>query len=271
VIVNRAEESTGILRLEEMSATEVSDYLFSKDMAMLPVGCVEVNGPHLPLGTDTFIVLAICQLIAVQTQAVILPPIWYTPADTTNELPATISVDWFSASEYVKGVCKGVVANGFHRLLVINVHGRSNLWLPQVVAEVFAETEVPVFYVDAATCLGPTLDQEVFGQAHNHYKVNALLLAALALLDRSDLVAATSFDTQEVDKPDSLTGLLSLGHVGYYYNRLEEHVAPRGDASIEQGMAYLKMVSERLVSSFEHLDEYTAHLASNPRRRKKRK
>ena len=46
---------------------------------LVPSGCIEYHGPHLPLGVDTLIVEALCQRVAGRVNAVVAPPFWYGP------------------------------------------------------------------------------------------------------------------------------------------------------------------------------------------------
>ncbi len=40
--------------LQEISWTDVEEYLESNDMVIIPLGSTEQHGPHLPLGTDFY-------------------------------------------------------------------------------------------------------------------------------------------------------------------------------------------------------------------------
>ena len=42
------------LVLQEMSWTDVRDYLKANDMVIIPLGSTEQHGPHMPLGTDYY-------------------------------------------------------------------------------------------------------------------------------------------------------------------------------------------------------------------------
>jgi creatinine amidohydrolase len=46
---------TGIPLFEEMSWKDVERLLKQTDVCIVPIGAIEQHGPHLPLGTDTYI------------------------------------------------------------------------------------------------------------------------------------------------------------------------------------------------------------------------
>jgi creatinine amidohydrolase len=52
--------------LEEMSWPEVKEVLKETDLALLPVGCTEEHGLHLPLNVDTACVRYISEKVADQ-------------------------------------------------------------------------------------------------------------------------------------------------------------------------------------------------------------
>ena len=61
------------LVLQEMSWTDVRDYLKTSDMVIIPLGSIEQHGPHLPLGTDYYEATGISKLISSRTGVVVAP------------------------------------------------------------------------------------------------------------------------------------------------------------------------------------------------------
>jgi len=255
--------------MEALNAINLRHYINEGTPVLLPVGSMEVHGPHLPIGTDVYIVQAICRLIAQRTTIIEMPPVWYSLTDTTNELQGTLNVPRDVVAEYVKAICLSLIENGFTRIIVLNIHGRNNLFLPAVASEVFLETDIPVLYIDPYTCFMGDLDEAVLGKVHNHKKEATLLLAALDILGKKELLSLSGIETVEVEKPDSLKRLLSSGQVGYYYNRDEQHISPRADLSLENGLTYLNQVADRLVPLLSDLDAYSSYVRDNPRKRKR--
>lgn len=255
--------------MDALNATVLRQYIKAGVPVLLPVGSMEVHGPHLPLGTDVYIVQALCRLIARRTPVIEMPPVWYALTDTTNELQGTLNVPLEVAAAYVKSICLSLIENNFTRIVVLNIHGRNNLYLPAVASEVFLESDVPVLYIDPYTAFMKELDEAVLGKIHNHKKETTLLLAALDILGKKDLLDLSGITTVEVEKPESLKRLLSAGQVGYYYNRDEQHISPRAGVSLEDGISYLNQVADRLVPLFEDLEAYSRYVCDNPRKRKR--
>lgn len=60
---------------------------------LVPTGCVEYHGPHLPSGVDTMIVEELLLRVAKNTRCVVAPPLWYGPASYAVAGPELGSVD----------------------------------------------------------------------------------------------------------------------------------------------------------------------------------
>ena len=70
--------ATQQVRMELMTSPQVARYLQTSDLAILPVGCFEMHGPHVPLGCDTLHAYAMSVILAEQWDCLVLPPIQYT-------------------------------------------------------------------------------------------------------------------------------------------------------------------------------------------------
>ena len=59
--------------MKEMSWTEFAERKLSCDTVIIPGGAIEVYGPQLPLGSDSIVSKAICEMVAEKTNAMIGP------------------------------------------------------------------------------------------------------------------------------------------------------------------------------------------------------
>ncbi len=115
----------GKIWLYEMTWPEVVDQVKKCDIVLLPIGSIEQHGPHSPVGTDSLNAQKIAELVAKRTGVVIAPPIWYG-AHMYHQYgyPGTIPVRTDVIKELVKDVVKGLVSNGFKKIIIVNGHGQ---------------------------------------------------------------------------------------------------------------------------------------------------
>ncbi len=96
-------------------------------VVILPLGTVEQHGPHLPLGTDTFILEGIivegCKKSRYKNHILILPAIPYGFSHLHARFPGTISIDDTLLKEFIYTVGESVLVMGFKKLLLISWHG----------------------------------------------------------------------------------------------------------------------------------------------------
>jgi mycofactocin system creatininase family protein len=93
------------------------------DLLIVPLGSTEQHGPHLPLGTDTAIGLALARrLSAGEPRAVVAPPLAYGASGEHQAFPGTISI----GQEALRAVIVELVRSAtetFPRVLLLNAHG----------------------------------------------------------------------------------------------------------------------------------------------------
>ena len=68
-----AAKDSKALVLQEMTWTDVQQYLKKSDMVIIPIGSTEQHGPHLPLGTDFYEAVGTAKHISAATGVLIAP------------------------------------------------------------------------------------------------------------------------------------------------------------------------------------------------------
>ena len=109
---------------------------------LVPSGCIEYHGPHLPLGVDTLIVEALCERVAERVNAVVAPAFAYGPTGyaVTGPEGGTVDVSTERFGRHVKDVLASFWDIGFKWIIVCQHHqqldGPEALAIRQAAAEV---------------------------------------------------------------------------------------------------------------------------------------
>ena len=64
----------------------------SKGVAVLSIGSVEQHSYHLPVGTDSYVAIALAEEACQKTNALLVPPIWFGWSPHHMVLPGTITI-----------------------------------------------------------------------------------------------------------------------------------------------------------------------------------
>lgn len=116
-----------IHELAELTWEDVRDLDRARTVAVLPVGAIEAHGPHLPLGTDNVIALAMARAGAAKLSergfhAVVLPALPFTAAPFGAAFAGTLSVTPGSCAALIADLAVELSRHGFAALAIANAH-----------------------------------------------------------------------------------------------------------------------------------------------------
>lgn len=252
--------------LAELTTPQVQEYLKNGDLALLPVGCVEMHGPHQPVGTDTYIAKAIALRLAEEADGVVLPEVQYTWAGATDGFAGTISVPPELVMQLVEAICRRAVKMGFRRIALVNVHGPGQMVLGITMRRFFEKHGVPLLYIGA---YGPISDEadELFSGDYASSKEAALVLASLKILGREGLYKETemAYDDEAPRPPDSF-GAMRPATAGFFMQDPRQHACPSKLVSLERGERFIELQVRDLLAKLRHLDEYIADVKDQQNR-----
>ncbi len=113
------------LRSDEMNAAIER----SGGLCILPIGCTERHGPHMPLGTDSLEVKAHVELAATMEDVVIFPTaMWLGDMVGVHGMDkernhGAISLNPHTILTILEELCDEIARNGFRKILIVNCHG----------------------------------------------------------------------------------------------------------------------------------------------------
>ena len=120
---------------QELKSAEVG--ALSRDTpVVVPVGSIEQHGPHLPVGTDSFIGEAVASALdrEFKGKLLILPMQRFGVSQHHMAFPGTLSLQHGTFEAVITEVLESMVRHGFRRFLILNSHG-GNQAIGGVIAE----------------------------------------------------------------------------------------------------------------------------------------
>lgn len=144
---------TGIPLFEEMSWKDVERLLKQTDVCIVPIGAIEQHGPHLPLGTDTYIAQEIaCRACAVLKRRGIAvgvgPTIPYGVHPEALHYPGSVEVLPSTLALLIKELCVGLKKMGFRHIALLMGHDGNLPAMQLALQELLIQEDLDVMSVN---------------------------------------------------------------------------------------------------------------------------
>ncbi len=110
-------------RLVDLDSRSFARRMGSNPVLIVPVGCLEAHGPHLPLGSDQIQAEMTALALAERVNGIVAPTIPYGSAPGARRFPGTVSLTISQLEEYVASVLSELARWGARRILVLSGHG----------------------------------------------------------------------------------------------------------------------------------------------------
>ncbi|MCC7261681.1 MAG: creatininase family protein [Candidatus Latescibacteria bacterium] len=129
-----------------MRPEQVQDAVRRNVPVVIPAGCVEYHGPHLPIGTDFLIANSVCVEAEKRVECVVAPPLALAPTMAWAAGPEEGEVDFDPEAffVYARETLRRLAAMGFRRIYLLQHHqgpdGLEVLCLKRAAGEVVRET-----------------------------------------------------------------------------------------------------------------------------------
>ena len=109
--------------LEEMSWVEFEEKVKSVHTMLVPMGSVEVEGPHLPLNVDSLVAEEIARRVCDATDGTMVAPLMnVTYSDWHLGFPGTLTFEMKTFMTMVEEFCLSLVKHGVKRVFFVNSH-----------------------------------------------------------------------------------------------------------------------------------------------------
>lgn len=127
----------------------------SNDTCVIPMGCIEKHGLHLPLGTDSIASDAVAYAASQIETVCVFPNFIFgdVPENSPNGNPGNIAIKLETQMVLLEEVCDQIARHGYKKILVLNGHGGNYHWLAAFARKltyrkcdfVFAVTDLDLF------------------------------------------------------------------------------------------------------------------------------
>jgi creatinine amidohydrolase len=252
------------VQLERMTTKEVEQAVEdSNGVVIIPVGAVEVHGPHLPVGTDSIETYEIGFRAARQAGVVIVPLLWFGNSRSFLDFHGTVSIRPEVLKELTRDVVQSLIGQGFNKLVILDGHGGNYGILDLLIEEVHLETGVQICHVRAwelASVPKPEGTPDYDGHGGSS-ETSVMLAVTPEDVDEKEFIdSAPEMDlTEHGSVFPSPSGAYSKGAVVFPLSMGEmvEH-GHHGDpkfASVERGEALLQVKVEALVDFLHSFKE----------------
>ena len=111
----------------------------SKGLCIVPVGCLEKHGQHLPVGTDVIQAAEIARMAAETESACVFPPLYFGEKTGAGEFYGTVMLSERLRMDLLREICLEIHRNGFTKILFFNGHGGNTAMLSQLMRSLLQE------------------------------------------------------------------------------------------------------------------------------------
>lgn len=95
----------------------------SGKLCILPIGCLEKHGQHLPVGTDVIHITEIARRAAEIETACVFPTMYFGEKTGAGEFKGTVIFSPELRLKILEETCSEIARNGFNKILIYNGHG----------------------------------------------------------------------------------------------------------------------------------------------------
>ncbi|BBH19445.1 creatinine amidohydrolase [Paenibacillus baekrokdamisoli] len=135
------------MQWENLTTKQFEEAVLSTNrVCVLPIGCLEKHGDHLPLGTDMMIARAVTEQAAKLEPYVIFPYYLFGQVSEVKHWAGTVAINSSMQMMLLNEVVKEIRRNGFDKIILANAHGGNNNCLRYFVQTMLDERRDYIVY-----------------------------------------------------------------------------------------------------------------------------
>ncbi len=249
----------------DLTTEEIRTRAMARAIAVLPVAAVEQHGPHLPLGTDTYIAQGYLDRVADRVpdalDVLFLPVQAIGKSDEHDAFPGTLTLTAATALAAWTEIGAGLIRAGCRKLVIVSSHGGNSALMDLVAGELrgrFGMVAVTTAWSRFGYPEGLFPEDEIRHGIHAGGIETALMLALRPDLVRGDQIAA--FESRTVAMARDYTLLRAGRPAAFAWKTQDLHASGAlGDARLgtaEKGRAALDHGAQAFVTLLGEIDRF---------------
>ena len=255
---------------ENMTSKELEKAcLESNGTCILPIGCIEKHGEHLPLGTDMITARAISIKAAEIEQTVVFPYYFLGQIAEARHMPGTISLKPETIYGVLDELCSEISRNGFKKIIIVNAHGGNNYFLNYFAQCALSRKRDYAVYIASLFNLS---DEEIKAVQEMKERIGVVDEGGHADNDETSLIMYLSPELVKMEYHDPKNGV-NLNRLPFlnenalftgiwWYANYPNHFAGNASmASPEQGKMLFDMGVKKLAKAIKAVKEDTETIA----------
>ena len=195
-------------------------------VCVIPIGCLEMHGQHLPVGTDTMITKYIVEEASKIEPVMVVPELYYGDVQGLYQWKGTITFSEKLLIKMLTELCAEIARNGFKKIMIVNTHGGNTSMLSTFVRSTMHDKKDYVVCWRDDCCyevkhLAPAIEAgEEFPELTEEDKQYVLDFVAKggevghACINETACVMKSNPETVRLDRCDAVDGLTN--HKAYY-------------------------------------------------------
>ena len=244
----------------EMTRAEIEKAVVTcRGVCVIPMGCLETHGDHLPVGTDCFQADAMVRRAAEIEPVVKFPVHYQTQIAEAKHMHGTVALAADLIWNLLEGTLDEIARNGFTKIVIVNGHGGNYAFLSYFALRRPAERKSYVLYLYNRghwPCEGlPELDElsESPGSHGGEIETSLMLAIRPDLVKRNRIKKRTRAGLERLAVgPDFDTGF-------NWYASNPDHYQGSGHLGTEEkGHILLEAAAKRLARAFKAVKSDTS-------------
>ena len=123
-------------RWQELTVDDFAAAVKATDgVCVVPLGCLEKHGQHLPLGTDSIVSLEVCERASRMEPMMVFPFSPFGHITEARHMLGTVALRSDTLMCLLRDLCEELSRNGFKRILLMNGHGGNYYWIRHFLCE----------------------------------------------------------------------------------------------------------------------------------------